>query len=144
MRYILILVFITLLFSCEKESTHVWKGAEFIFINQNGNDIFSKNTSNHLELSDFKAYAKDSSSRLNFIDTLNGMNVFDIWLYENLENKNGYTFLKLGNITTDTLFAKFTKGNNSYFISELYYNDSLIENNIYAASIMHTITIKAE
>ena len=144
MRYILILVFIALLFSCEKESTHVCKGAEFIFVDQNGNDIFSKNTPNHLELSDFRAYSKDSINRLNFTDTLNGMNVFDIWIYAMLENKNNYTFLKFGNLTIDTLFAKLTKDGNSFYISELYYNDSLIEKNSSCAQIVHTITIKTE
>jgi hypothetical protein len=81
-----------------------------------------------LEISDLKAYAMDSFSRLNFTDTINGMNIFNIWVYGEIE-KEGSTYLKLGNITIDTIFVKYREVGNSIFISELYYNGKLIEGN---------------
>jgi hypothetical protein len=139
------LAFLTF-FGCDKEKGEVvCSSAEFIFVNQNGDDIFNPNTSNYLELSEFAAYTKDSINTLNFTDTLNGMNVFDIWLHGEIE-KEGITYFKFGNITIDTVYAKLKERGNSIFISELYYNDSLIEKNksVGECGDTHMIIIKVD
>lgn len=145
--FILSIIIILLIPSCDKEKGEaVCSKAEFIFINQAGQDIFNPETPNFLNVTSFEAFAKDSISRLNFTDIADGMNVFDVWLYGEIE-KVGTTYLKFGNINIDTVLAKFKENGNSLFISELYYNDSLIEKNEIwgeCGTQVHKITIKED
>ena len=142
---ILILITSLLLSSCDKDKGEViCSNAEFIFVNQTGKDIFNPETLNHLNITSFEAFANDSISRLNFTDTADGVNVFYVWLYGEIE-KVGTTYLKFGNITVDTILAKFEEKGNSLFISELYYNGVLIEKNESwgeCGNQIHKITIK--
>lgn len=129
-KLILLPIFLLALIGCDKETGEViCSSAEFIFVNQAGDDIFNPNTTDHLEISDFELFTPDSVIELNFYtDTINGINHFQIGINGRAE-KEGVTYLKFGNITTDTIFSKFKEKGNSLFISELYYNGKLIEKN---------------
>jgi hypothetical protein len=136
MKKLTILLILPLFVCCHPENdTFICSGVDIKFLNQSGEDIFDSATSNHLELSDIKVYAADSVDRLNFIGKdADNKHVFNLWVYgEGVSSLEGATFIKLGNITTDTLSAKFSKGNSSIYIKELYYNGILIENNANAS-----------
>lgn len=147
MRFLFVFVLALLLFSsCDEESEYICADSEFIFVNLNGDDIFNENTPNHLRLSQFEVFTKDNVGRLNFTGISGGTNIFNLWLYGEIE-KEGYTYLKFGELNIDTIYAKFEEIGNSLFISELYYNGELIEENIgptQCGTHTHTISIKED
>ena len=115
-------------FGCTK-GEDICSLADFIFVNESGADIFNPSTQDHLDISDFKVYAEDSINRLNYIEKTDSGNVVEIWVYGAMNGAGGNTFLKFGNLTTDTIYAEFKEKGNSTFISRLYYNGKLIVNN---------------
>jgi len=146
-------------FGCDKEKGEVvCSDAEFIFVNQNGEDIFSDSTEGHLEISAFCIYTPDNSVTLNYyVYNTNDTNYFEpgnnlSYMYEFQIGINGLlgdgiTYLKFGDISVDTIYAKYKEKGNSLFISELYYNDSLIENNdggTQCGTNTHIITVKED
>ncbi len=121
---ILLITIVLAFYSCNKKTeTDVCGTKQFIFVDKNGNDIFNKNTDNHLSINDIEIYTPENR-KLNVIHLI----------FENKNNfiielNNGTTYIKLGNITIDTVFATYKEEGNSLFISELYYNNILLEKN---------------
>jgi hypothetical protein len=135
MKNLLIISFVFILVllgfcACGKDKNEdICAGANFIFVNESGEDILSSLTQNHLDISEFKVIAEDSTNRLTFIEQTNDGNVVGIGVYGFKGMEGGNTFLKFGNITTDTIYAEFMEKGSSAFISHLYYNGKLIDNN---------------
>lgn len=144
---IIIILSILSFVSCEKDkNTATCTGASFIFLNENGEDIFNKNTLNHIDTSDFEAYTPEGRQMEFRTDTLYGINHFDIWINGEMDLE-GTTYLKFGELTIDTIYAKFEEKGNSLFIRELYYNGILLEKNegvTQCLTKVHEITVLAE
>ena len=145
----LIFVILLLLSGCEKEKAEaVCAHAEFVFVNQAGEDIFNDLTQDHLTLSDFSVTTSDSVVNLNYYRYFdNDTNFFDIGL--NGLAGAGTTYFRFGNLTVDTIFAKFEEQGNSIFIKELYYNGDLIEENKNVSECggtakLHVVTVKED
>jgi hypothetical protein len=146
MKNLLLLMTLLINLRCHKDKeTAKCIDAAFVFVNQSGEDIYNPSTLNHLDSTDIKAYAEDSINRVyDFGRDDDGNKAYKIFLYG--ENSfEGDTYVKLGNITIDTIHAVFEKRENSIFISQLFYNSSLIESNLnvsecYALEI-HKITV---
>ncbi len=125
--YILVLLSIC---ACGKDKNEdICAGANFIFVNDSGEDILSSSSPNHLDISELKVFAEDSTNRLNFIEQTDDGNVVGIGVYGLKGMEGGNTFVKFGNITTDTIYAEFKEKGSSAFISKLYYNGKLIDSN---------------
>jgi hypothetical protein len=115
--------------SCNKENNQaiVCGSKTFIFIDDDGNDIFNENTVNHISTDELKAYTPEGrilniehltfENENNFIIDLNGL------------EGEGITYIELGSITTATIFIRSQEKENTTFISELYYNNILLETN---------------
>ncbi len=79
-------------------------------------------------MNDTHAYTPEGDS-LNVIHIYyEGINYFDIEI-NGSPSQDGITYLELGSITTDTIYARYQKKGSSIFISELYYNNVLLERN---------------
>lgn len=140
MKTLIFILATLIIIGCNKDKNEaVCATAELIFINESGEDIFNSSTQNNLSISEFEVYAEDSLNRLNFVEQTNSGNIFDIWVYGEKGLEGGNTYLKLGNLTVDTIYAKFKEKGNSIFISELYYNGILLDNNSNVTECSDTI-----
>jgi len=101
---------------------------EFVFLDEEGNDLFNENTPGHLSIDDIRAYTPEGDSLAVVHISYQGINYFDIGINGN-PSQDGITYLELGSITTDTIYARYQKKGSSIFISELYYNNVLLERN---------------
>ncbi len=129
-KFILLLLFIPFLaINCHKPNcTLVCGMKEFRFFNDEGNDIFNENIPGHLTVDQIRAYTPEGRN-LNVIHGVyQGVNYFHIEINGN-PDRAGITYLELGSLTTDTIYARWKKKENSRFISELYYNNTLLETN---------------
>lgn len=117
------------LYSCNKNKGEViCSTAEFVFVNPSGVDIFNDSVANHLEISDFSVYTPDNAVNLNYyVYFVNNKNQFKVGI--NGLSGEGITYFKFGNITIDTIYAKYEEKGSSLFIRELHYNGRLIEEN---------------
>ena len=129
MKFSIVLLIMFSIISCNKKHNEeiVCGSKTFIFFDKNGNDLFDKNTMNHLSTDELQAHTPEGKI-LNIKHIIyENKNYFDIEL--NGLKGEGITFLKLGTITIDTIFVKSKEKGNSIFISELYYNNVLLEIN---------------
>ena len=125
--FLLMLLVLTAI-SCNKKHTAVCGMEEFVFLDEEGNDLFNENTPGHLSIDDIHAYTPEGDS-LNVIHvSYQDTNHFLVEINGN-PSQDGITYLELGSITTDTIYARYQKKGSSIFISELYYNNVLLERN---------------
>jgi len=129
--YMLFIILSLFLIGCDKEKEEViCSAAGFLFLNEDGEDLFSKNTLNYLEHSDLVVYTPEGHVFPIYSDTINNKNYFSFGI-NGAENPGVFstTFLQFGSITVDTITARFIEVENSLFINELFYNGVLIEQN---------------
>jgi hypothetical protein len=128
MKYIALVLVLVLFSRCDTEnSENVCIGRTFIFNDNEGNDLFNENTINHIPIDELKVYTPEGRS-LNISHFIyENENVFNIEL--NGATGEDITLFEIGDITIDTVFVKTKQSGNTLFISELYYNDILLETN---------------
>ncbi|OYT17697.1 MAG: hypothetical protein B7C24_01245 [Bacteroidetes bacterium 4572_77] len=115
-----------IMMSCSKnKSENICSAQTFSFFNEAGNDLFDQNISGHLDVKDLKAF-KLSGEELNIINgKFDDVYQFDIGI-----NQGDFTsIIQIGDITTDTITAKYKEKGNSYYIYQVYYNGKLVITN---------------
>jgi hypothetical protein len=132
MKINIYILFISLfLISCDKEKEEaICSASSFLFLNEKGEDIFNKNTINYIESSELFVFTPEGNRFPVNTFTINDVNYFQFGI--NGANNPGListTYLQLGDLTIDTITAKFLEVENSLFINELFYNGVLLEKN---------------
>ncbi len=127
MKKIVILSLFIIIFGCKKPSYHnVELGCEFTFVDSNGIDIFSPESSYHLSIDDFSITPvfDDHGGFIHMI--YEGKNIFGVNIYQDEEFRGtnyARTLIKFGNINIDTLKAEIAKTTHTTYIKRLWYND---------------------
>lgn len=147
--YILFLIISLFLIGCDKEKEEViCSGSGFLFLNENGEDLFNKNTLNYLESTDLTVFTPEGIQFPVYSYTINNLNYFQFGV-NGAKNPGliSTTYVQFEDLTIDTIKAKFLQIENSLFINELFYNGVLLEKNINVTSCgthTHEIVILKE
>ncbi len=127
---LLLLLIPLLAISCRLPGCTVVCGMkEFVFLDEEGNDLFNENTPGHLSIDDIRAYTPEGDSLHVIHPPSPDINNHFLIEINGSPGRDSITYLELGSITTDTIYARYQKKGSSIFISELYYNNVLLERN---------------
>lgn len=142
----LVFVFITTLFSCNKENENfnLETSIDISFIDHSGNDLLNEGTENHYDIKKIKLYylihgisteVYDSNldSPKGFFksnDLRNGKYFLRLFPNQsNMNNRDAFettTYLQLCNNETDTILCEFSKNINSLTCTKVVYNGSVV------------------
>jgi hypothetical protein len=137
------LALILLFENCDKNAEFICTSDQFVFLNENGEDIFNPKSNCYIDTTDFKAFTPDNKDYLLYIKFSDNLNSFTLGTKINGKvGEEDTTFFQFGDYNVDTIRAVYTE--EGYLqIDKMYYNDSLIES-FCNTSKVHRVTVKPD
>jgi len=133
--------------NCSKKETDEISYLDFTFVDEQGNDVFAENNIYGLSISDYHVSPRRENDRDGYAHNIyQGVNYFTTFFIGWDENKIYTTYVKFGNINTDTIKVKWKNSGNIKYIKQMWYNGKELQihkNNAYECDVQ-TITFKAD
>jgi len=146
-KTIFILLTILTFINCSKTATDSIEYIDFAFVDEQGNDVFTENNIYGLSISDYHVSPRRENDSDGYRHILyQGINYFTTFFIGSDESKTYTTYLKFGNINTDTIKIKWGNPGNIKYIKQLWYNgkELQIHNNHTYECDTQTITFKVD
>lgn len=122
MKIIIIIFSMIVLHSCG-DSTNFCNQQYFSFKNKKGDDIFNIDTAGGIKPTDLKLFRNSQEEVEVIVWQEDSTYMFEVFFDMNYDT----TFIKIGDITTDTIITKFAEKGATTYIEKLYYNGVLTD-----------------
>jgi hypothetical protein len=138
------LALILLFENCDKNEEYICGSESFIFLDENGNNIFDPNNESYIDTANFKVFTPELKEYPIIVSGSNNrLNTYIVNIGIKISiGEEDTTFFQFGDHNVDTIRAVYTEEGHIH-IDEMYYNDSLIES-FCNTSKVHRITVKPD